>query len=127
MEIVIAACTMLLAVSSLWFSIAAVLTLGKNWSYIAAVSPRHQLVTRGPYRYVRHPIYTGMLGLCVATGLAASQWWALPIAFAVFATGTWIRVRIEDQLLRATHGTAFADYARRVPALFPRWSRRTER
>ena len=119
-EIMVAAFTILLAIASLWLCIAAVLTLGKHWTYIATVGPEHQLITRGPYGLVRHPIYTGMLGLCIATGLAVSQWWALPVGLVVFAVGTWIRVRTEDQLLKGSHGAEFDAYTSRVPAIIPR-------
>ena len=123
---ILAAFTILLAVSSLAFCIAAVLTLGRQWTYIAAVSPQHQLITRGPYRLVRHPIYSGMFGLAIATALALSHWWALPPALALLALGTWIRIHKEDALLKSSHGPRFNAYATRVPALFPRLCRKTE-
>jgi protein-S-isoprenylcysteine O-methyltransferase Ste14 len=68
---------------------------------------------------VRNPIYTGMLGMMVATGLAVTQWWALLVAIVVFLAGTYIRVRIEERLLRGQFGSAFDDYTRRVPAVIP--------
>lgn len=76
-------------------------------------------LTRGPYGRVRHPIYTGMFGLLLATGLAISHWMALAAAIALFWTGTVIRVRREEKLLRQAFGTRFEEYARRVPAVLP--------
>jgi protein-S-isoprenylcysteine O-methyltransferase Ste14 len=60
-----------------------------------------------------------MFGMLIATGLTASPLLPLLAAAAVFLLGTWIRVRIEERLLRATFGSRFDDYARKVPALIP--------
>ena len=107
------------AISSVWLTMSALKTLGKEWSLTARLVEGHQLATSGPYAYVRHPIYTGMLGMLVATGLAVSHWTALPGALVVFFVGTVIRVRSEERLLRGAFGEQFERYARRVPALLP--------
>jgi protein-S-isoprenylcysteine O-methyltransferase Ste14 len=98
----------------------AVRTLGRQWSLVARVTATHELVTAGPYARVRHPIYTGMLAMLVATALALSGPWPFVIALVCFGAGTAQRVRIEEQLLRAMFGAAFDDYASRVPAVLPR-------
>lgn len=118
-EIALAVSTMLLAVGSLWFVSSAIRTLGKQWSLTARLVEGHRLVTEGPYRLVRNPIYTGMFGLLLATGLAVSRWIGLLIAIVVYAIGTVIRVRSEEQLLRLAFGPEFESYARRVPAVIP--------
>ncbi len=119
LEITLAVLTMVLAIGSVWFVLAAVRTLGKQWSLAARLVEGHKLVTEGSYRIVRNPIYTGMLGMLLATGLAISHWIALPIAMVVFAIGTWIRVRSEEKLLREAFGAEFEEYARKVPAVVP--------
>jgi protein-S-isoprenylcysteine O-methyltransferase Ste14 len=98
---------------------AAVKTLGKEWSITARMVEDHKLATKGPYARVRHPIYTGMLGMLIATGLAVSHWIALVAAIVIFATGALIRVRIEERLLRETLGQSFEEYARQLPAVIP--------
>jgi protein-S-isoprenylcysteine O-methyltransferase Ste14 len=107
------------AVGSVWLIMMAVKTLGKEWSLTARLVEGHKLATSGPYAHVRHPIYTGMLGMLLATGLAFSHWIALLAALVVFFVGTIIRVRSEEELLRGAFGEQFEDYARRVPALVP--------
>ena len=107
------------AIGSVWLVTAAVKTLGKEWSLTARLVEGHKLATTGPYAYVRHPIYTGMLGMLLATGLAASHWVAILIALAVFFAGTIIRVRSEERLLREAFGDQFENYSRRVPAILP--------
>ena len=111
--------TMLVAIASVWFSAAAIRTLGQQWSLAARVLEGHKLVTQGPYSVVRNPIYTGMFGMLLATGLTVSHWIGLVIAIVVFAIGTIIRVRSEERLLREMFGGEFDQYASTVPAVIP--------
>jgi protein-S-isoprenylcysteine O-methyltransferase Ste14 len=115
----LAVATIVLAITSVWFVWTAIKTLGKQWSIGARVVEEHQLITSGPYGIVRNPIYTGMLGMLLATGFAVSRGRGLLIAIPIFAIGTWIRVRSEEKLLRETFGAQFDDYALRVPAVLP--------
>lgn len=119
LEIVLAVFTSVLAIGSVWLVMTAVKTLGKQWSLAARVVEDHKLVTEGPYRFVRNPIYTGMLGMLLATGLALSDWIGLLAGLIVFAIGTLIRIHSEEKLLRETFGTDWDEYARRVPAVLP--------
>ena len=98
---------------------AALHALGRQWSLQARVLEDHSLVRQGPYRVVRHPIYTGMLGMIIAAGLAWSHWVGFLVSLLFFAIGTAIRVRSEEKLLRESFGVAFDDYKRSVPAVIP--------
>jgi protein-S-isoprenylcysteine O-methyltransferase Ste14 len=118
-EIAAALVTMAMAIGSVWFVSAAVWTLGKQWSLAARVLEGHKLITAGPYSVVRNPIYTGMFGMLLATGLAISHWIGLLTAIIVFAIGTVIRVHSEEKLLRGAFGEEFDAYARKVPAVVP--------
>ncbi len=118
-EITLAVLTMFLAITTVWFSSAAIRALGKQWSLAARLVEGHKLVKEGPYSVVRNPIYTGMFGMMLATGLAVSHWIGLLIAIVVFAIGTAIRVRSEEKLLREAFGREFEEYAQRVPAVIP--------
>lgn len=97
----------------------AVRALGRHWSIRARLVQGHQLVTTGPYRFVRHPIYAGLLALLVATGLAFSTWPFIAAGFVCFAAGTRIRGASEERLLRASFGEEYDRYAARVPAVLP--------
>ena len=103
----------------LWTMWSAVRVLGKQWSLQARVLEDHKLVREGPYRFIRHPIYTGMLGMIIVGGLAWSHWLGFVIALVLFGIGTAVRVRSEEKLLREQFGTAFDDYRRSVPAVLP--------
>jgi protein-S-isoprenylcysteine O-methyltransferase Ste14 len=118
-EVALAILTMALAAGSVWLCISAIRTLGQQWSLAARVIEGHKLVTQGPYSVVRNPIYTGMLGMLLATGLANSHWIGLLIALVLFGIGTAIRVRSEAALLHETFGEEFEKYARTVPAVIP--------
>jgi protein-S-isoprenylcysteine O-methyltransferase Ste14 len=60
-----------------------------------------------------------MFGMLVATGLAVSRWSTLLVAIVIFLAGTYVRVRIEERLLRGQFGSEFDEYTRRVPAVIP--------
>ena len=118
-EVALAVLTAALSLASLWFVASAVRRLGKEWSLTARVVEGHRLATGGTYGVVRHPIYTGMLGMLLATALAVGHWLPLPFALFVYVVGTLMRVRSEERLLRETFGPQYDDYARRVAAFIP--------
>jgi protein-S-isoprenylcysteine O-methyltransferase Ste14 len=121
-ELTLAAVAVTLAWVSNWWCLRSVQILGKQWTVEARVIKGHELITDGPYGIVRNPIYLGMFGLMVATGLALSHWWALLSAVVMFLVGNRIRIRAEESLLREAFGSQFEDYAKRVPAFLPRIS-----
>jgi protein-S-isoprenylcysteine O-methyltransferase Ste14 len=120
LEVLLALAALVAAVFSAWLGIAAVRALGKQWSLTARVLEDHKLVTGGPYRLARHPLYTALLGMILATGLAVSYWVVLGMALLVYWSGTAIRIRSEERLLREEFGAEYEEFARRVPALLPR-------
>jgi protein-S-isoprenylcysteine O-methyltransferase Ste14 len=109
-----------LAVASVCLVLSSVRTLGKQWAVAARVVEGHQLITSGPYSSMRNPIYTGMFGMLLATGLAVSRWPQLIAAIVVFLIGTMWRISIEEKLLHAEFREQFDAYRKRVPALLPR-------
>jgi protein-S-isoprenylcysteine O-methyltransferase Ste14 len=98
---------------------AAARKLGKQWSLGAQLVEGHSLIQDGPYRYVRNPIYTGMLGMLIATGLVTTRCSLLALAVVLFMVGTSVRIRSEESLLRGAFGKEFDNYASRVRALIP--------
>ena len=118
-ELPIAVAAVLLAIASGLFGLWAVRTLGKQWSLVARLADEHELVTSGPYGIVRHPIYTAMLGLLLATGVALSEFLPTVIAAAIYIGATTMRVGSEERLLAPAFGAAYTDYTRRVHAFIP--------
>lgn len=93
--------------------------LGRQWRIDAGLSPDHELVQSGPYRAVRHPIYTSMLCTLLGTGVMIAPWPMLLLAAVVFLIGAEIRVRIEEKLLASRFGEQFRAYQRRTAAYIP--------
>jgi protein-S-isoprenylcysteine O-methyltransferase Ste14 len=93
--------------------------LGRQWRIDAGLSSDHELIMAGPYRFVRHPIYTSMLCVLLGTGFVVTPLPLFLLALVVFLIGTEIRVRIEDKLLASQFGEEFQQYQRSVPAYIP--------
>ncbi len=104
---------------SVWLVMAAVQELGRQWSLEARLIEGHKLVTTGVYGLVRHPIYTAMLGMLIATGIAFGRWYVLLVSVAVFVVGTRIRTVFEERLLHEAFGQEFEDFRAKVPGLIP--------
>jgi protein-S-isoprenylcysteine O-methyltransferase Ste14 len=118
-ESILAAISIALTLWSVWFCYAAAHALGKQWALMARVIEGHELIRQGPYAIVRNPIYLAMLIMLITIGMDVSRWPALVVATVIFVVGTVIRVRTEENLLRANFGPKFEDYARAVPAFLP--------
>jgi len=100
------------------FAIWARLVLGANWSGTAGVKEGHELIEKGPYRFVRHPIYTGIVAACIGTALAIGEWRCI-LGLIVVLLGLALKVAQEERLMMATFPHAYPQYRRRVKALIP--------
>jgi protein-S-isoprenylcysteine O-methyltransferase Ste14 len=110
---------MILAPPSVLLAWMATRHLDKHWRFEAALSEDHELIKTGPYQWLRHPIYTSMLGMLLATGLTKA-WWPLLVAGIVFyVIGTEIRVRTEDGLLAQRFGEDHTRYKAATKAYIP--------
>jgi protein-S-isoprenylcysteine O-methyltransferase Ste14 len=99
-----------------WTSVA---HLGRQFRITAGLYHDHELVTTGPYAFVRHPIYTSLLAILLCTmALLTPLRWAIP-ALALFIAGTEIRVHTEDGLLASRFGENFDRYRSSVSAYIP--------
>jgi protein-S-isoprenylcysteine O-methyltransferase Ste14 len=85
----------------------------------AALGPDHRLVSSGPYRLVRNPIYLSMLLLLCAIAVVITSWQRFLAALLIFVIGTEIRVCTEETLLASRFGTSFQHYKNKVPAYIP--------
>jgi protein-S-isoprenylcysteine O-methyltransferase Ste14 len=113
-----------LGVGGVAFALWAIVAIGRHYDLELEVHADHEVVRTGPYRVVRHPIYTGLLihliGACLATGnllLAAGT-------FLVVLPIFYLRARTEEQLLREQLGAAYDAYAREVGMVIPFVGRR---
>ncbi len=108
-----------LTAAGIGFAIWARLYLGGNWSGAVTVKVGHELVRTGPYRFVRHPIYTGLITALLGTGLLRAQVRSL-IAIVLIYAGFKIKSKIEERAMISTFGTAYEEYRRSVGAIVPK-------
>ncbi len=107
-----------LTLAGLLFAVSARVHLGANWSGTVTIKQNHELIISGPYRSVRHPIYSGLLLAFIGSALARAEWRGVLAVVLVF-WALWRKSRIEEQRMREQFGLAYDEYARRTPALFP--------
>ena len=92
--------------------------LGRNWSGEISIKEAHQLIWSGPYRRLRHPIYTGLLSMYLGMALVTGEWLAaIGLALAVFSY--WRKIRLEEVNLEVAFGDNYDDYRRTSWALVP--------
>lgn len=108
----------MLIAGGLGFSIWARQHLGRNWSGTVQVKQDHQLICTGPYRFVRHPIYTGILLAFLGNAIVVDQWSALLAVFIAFGS-FWRKLTIEERFMRETFGSVYGEYRGRTAALIP--------
>jgi len=98
-------------------------TLGGNWSGNVTIKVEHELIRSGPYRWVRHPIYTGIILAAAGTTIAVDQTRGL-----VALTLLWLSFNIkrlkEEQFMRQTFGEQYVEYCEKTGAIFPLLLRR---
>jgi len=93
--------------------------LGRLWSSSVTRKQDHHIVDTGPYRLVRHPIYTGIITASMATAVVQGTGIAL-VGVGLVTLGCWIKARLEEQFLRGELGAeAYDAYASRTGMLFP--------
>ena len=97
----------------------AVLVLGRFFTIDVRVQPGQTIVERGPYRWVRHPAYAGLILTFVGIGLALGNWAALAVAAIVPTAGLVVRIRLEERALLAGLGEPYRRFAAARPHLFP--------
>jgi protein-S-isoprenylcysteine O-methyltransferase Ste14 len=93
-------------------------TLGKNWSGSPTIKEGHELIESGPYRYVRHPIHTGILLAVARAGLGSGQM-KHPNSLGLALVTLWVKLRIEEALTLRQSPQAYPGYMRRKKALIP--------
>jgi protein-S-isoprenylcysteine O-methyltransferase Ste14 len=97
----------------------AVAVLGRFFTVDVRVHPGQTVVESGPYRWVRHPAYTGMIVTFVGIGLALGNWAAVAVLAVVPTIGLMVRIRFEERALLDGIGEPYRSFAARRPRLFP--------
>jgi protein-S-isoprenylcysteine O-methyltransferase Ste14 len=92
--------------------------LGGNWSGAIAIKREHELIRSGPYRMLRHPIYTGILAMYTGVAIVMGEWLSV-IGLAMAAFAYWRKIRMEEATLDQAFGEKYAAYRRSTWALVP--------
>jgi len=115
-----------LGVLSLPFQIWVHRTLAKHWSSFLKLQEGHSLVTTGPYRWVRHPMYTQSLMFFIALTLVSANLLIL-IGFLIAFIFTFTRIPKEEQMLLERFGDEYRLYMKRTGRLLPRLRRQEDK
>jgi protein-S-isoprenylcysteine O-methyltransferase Ste14 len=117
--LLLALCGCLLAVAGSALVVRSRRELGSAWSFVPTVVQGTGLVTSGPYRLVRHPIYIGLVLLTTGEALAFGSWPALMIVLCgIIPTFAW-RAHAEEALLSQTFGESYALYRKQTKMIIP--------
>lgn len=118
--LLLAVCGCLLALAGAALVLWSRAELGSAWSLVPMADQGTGLVTTGPYRFVRHPIYIGLSVLAFGQAIAFNSWPAVAVVFfAIVPTFAW-RAWAEERLLADTFGERYAVYRRRTRTIIPR-------
>jgi protein-S-isoprenylcysteine O-methyltransferase Ste14 len=109
-----------LTVAGLALSVWARHHLGEYWSDKVVLKVDHQLIRSGPYAFLRHPIYSGVLLGVAGSALAIGEWRGV-VVLIVMAVNYWVKARREERILSSKFGESFTEYRRQAGFLLPSW------
>jgi protein-S-isoprenylcysteine O-methyltransferase Ste14 len=109
-------CFMLLGIALRWYSAG---TLGKYFTFDVAIQTGQTLVEVGPYRYIRHPSYSGALLTLLGFGLALGNWLGLAANLSCMGFAYTYRISVEEAALASALGESYKQYMRRTWRLVP--------
>ncbi|GAC1637390.1 MAG: isoprenylcysteine carboxylmethyltransferase family protein [Candidatus Acidiferrum sp.] len=112
---------LLLTIGGLIFAVWARIALGANWSGTVTIKSGHNLIRRGPYKWIRHPIYTGLLLSMAGTVLLQGEVRAL-LGFLLVLLALYRKAKREERFLSEEFGEGFAEHAKHTGMFLPRFS-----
>ncbi len=92
--------------------------LGRNWSGTTTLKENHELIVRGPYRLLRHPIYTGLLAMLLATALSQGHVAEMIGLISIFIS-LWLKLNGEEELMLNQFPAQYAAYRERTKRIIP--------
>jgi protein-S-isoprenylcysteine O-methyltransferase Ste14 len=108
----------ILCLGGLAFCLWARAVLGRNWSGTVTLKENHELIVRGPYRLARHPIYTGLLAMLIATAIQQRHIAGM-IGFLLVFVSFWIKSSNEEEVMLQQFPDQYAAYRERVKRIIP--------
>jgi protein-S-isoprenylcysteine O-methyltransferase Ste14 len=114
-------CGLVVMIFALWLFWRAHVDLGLNWSITLEMRKEHELIERGVYRRIRHPMYSAIFLFAIAQAFLLQNWLAGWAGFVTFALLYLVRTPREEKMMREFFGEKYEDYMRRSGRLWPRW------
>ena len=108
-----------LMITGILFRQYSIWVLGRFFSTKVRIVSDHRIVKEGPYKYLRHPSYTGMLMILLGLGLASRTWLGTIIILALFSLVIGYRINVEEKTLRVEFGQEYVEYAKKTKRLVP--------
>jgi len=99
----------------------ALIHLGRFFSRTIQIESEHTVITAGPYRWIRHPAYTGMIAVYTGLSMAIGTWLGTLTAFIIVTASLLYSTRIEEVTLVQALGDEYRTYMKRTWELFPGW------
>ena len=99
----------------------ALINLGRFFSRTVQIESGHKIVTTGPYHWIRHPAYTGMIGVYTGAGMALGTWLGALTIFVLVTGSLLYRIRVEEQALISALDDEYRSYMKNSWLLFPGW------
>lgn len=110
-----------LTLGGLIFAVWARIALGANWSGTVTIKSGHNLIRRGPYKWIRHPIYTGLLASFVGTVLLQGEVRSF-LGFVMVLLALYRKAKREEKFLSEEFGEGFTEHAKHTGMFLPRFS-----
>ena len=108
-----------LMIAGLAFRVWAIWVLGEYFRTTVELDERRAVVRAGPYRWIRHPSYSGLLLVCLGYGIALQNWLSLFVAIMLPSIALFYRIRVEEEVLVAGTGKEYIEYQRHTKKLIP--------
>jgi len=108
----------ILTLTGFYITVKARIVLGRNWSGTVTLKENHELIQTGPYRYVRHPIYTGLILAFFGSAVALDEWRGV-LAVLLIIIAFRIKLGIEERWMTDYFGPMYASYRRRTKMIVP--------
>lgn len=113
----------LIGISGMALEFATQLSIGRNYSTTVQISPKQSLVTSGPYRHIRHPMYTALIMVGIGLGLMSASWYFL-IPFIATAIVIIFRIPREEAVMIGKFGDEYIRYAQGTGRFIPKLNKK---
>lgn len=110
---------LVIAVAGIIFRLISINYLGLSFSSTVSTYENQKIITTGPYKYIRHPCYTGIIIMSIGFVLTAENWPSIIILLVIMISTLLYRVKIEEQYMIIKFGKEYEDYMKKTKKMIP--------